>query len=169
MKYVSSLVFVVTLVIGLMSCAGSKASSSGDVGGGCVAPSKTYGNADVDNFLQTSYDICEKLQEANELLSEANDFLADPGLYIAKKGAQAKAELISNVTGMINDIPETVIQRALDTMKGSGDATSAAKDLPGMDKLKATKDVKGAIDNLKSAGDTAPKVVEELNSLLSKF
>ena len=169
MKYVTSLVFGVTLVVGLMSCAGSKSSTNGDVGGGCAAPSKTYGNADVDNFLQTSYDICTELQEAHYQITEANDFLADPELYIAKKGAQAKAELISNITGMINDIPKTVIQRALDNMKVSGDATSAAKDLPGMDKLKAVKDVKGAMNNLKSAGDTAPKVVEELNSLLSKF
>ena len=146
-----------------------KKGSKGDDASGCTAPSKQYGDAAIDDFLQASFDICETLQEAQALLSEINDFLADPGLYIAKKGAEAKANLISQLSTTISDIPEKVIKRTVNTMKGSGDITGAAKNLGGMDKIKAIKDVAGAVNNFKSISETAPQVLEELSSLVSKL
>ena len=151
---------------------GSSASVSKSAGKSattCAAPSKTYNNAELDNFLQSSYQICSDLQEGQELLTEANEFIADPSTFIAKKGAQAKVELQRQVGAMIASVAENVIKKAGFTLQSSGDATNAAKGLPGMDKLKAAKDVKTAVGNLKKAAETAPKIVDEMRTLLSKF
>ena len=163
-------VIILISIVLILGCAGtSETAKSSEPSGGCAAPSKTYGNADVDNFLQTSYTICTELQEAKELLSEANAFVADPAAYAAEKGVEAKAKLMSQVNAMINSIPERILKKAGITLKGSGDVTSAAKNLAGMDKMKAIKDVNAAISNLKNASETAPKIVEEFNALLAKF
>lgn len=164
MRKVLICLLTLTLIVG---CAGTAKKSEST--GSCAAPSKTYGNAELDNFLQTSFDICSQLQEAQELLSETNEFIADPGAYIAKKGSQAKAELRSKISKMIASIPEQIIKKAANTLKISGNATSAAKEVPGMDKMKAVKDVNGAVKNLKMAGELAPKIVDELEALAAKF
>jgi len=165
-----ALLYLLPLIL-LIGCASNSKSSdsAGKSASSCAAPSKTYNNAELDNFLQTSYTVCTDLQEAQELLAEANDFVADPSTYIAKKGAQAKVELKRQVMAMIASVAEDVIKKAGFTLKSSGDATNAAKDLPGMDKLKAAKDVKAAIKNLKKAAETAPQIVNELKTLLSQL
>ena len=168
------IIYLLPLVLFVGCASTSKSSdSAGKSATSCAAPSKTYNSAELDNYLQTSYDVCSDLQEAQELLAEANDFIADPATYIAKKGAQAKAEITSQLTSQVNNmilsIAEDVIKKAGFTLQSSGDATNAAKNLPGMDKLKAAKDVKAAINNLKKAAETAPQIVEEMKSLLSKL
>ena len=150
-------------------CASTSSPKASESAGNCAAPSKTYNNAELDNFLQTSYQVCSDLQEAQELLTEANEFISDPSTFIAKKGAQAKVELQRQVGAMIASVAEDVIKKAGFTLQSSGDATNAAKGLPGMDKLKAAKDVKTAVGNLKKAAETAPKIVDEMRTLLSKF
>jgi hypothetical protein len=163
-KNILTALLISTIFVG---CAAKTGSGEGETAG-CIKPSKKYGNADVDDFLQTSFDICEKLQKAKELLSDANEFAANPSAYIAKRGAQAKAQLLSKVTKMIPDLTK-IAKNAVNTAAGSGNATSATANLPGMDKIKAAKDIANAVKNLKSIGETAPKVADELNSLLSKL
>jgi TolA-binding protein len=135
----------------------------------CSAPSKVYGVAEIDDFLGTSFDICEILQDAQELLSNINEFLEDPTAFIAKKGAQAKSELKSQLTNMVINVSENVIKKTVKAMQGSGDITKAAKDLKGLNKIKAVKDVVGAIKNLKNISETAPKVLNEMNALAGKL
>ena len=135
----------------------------------CSAPSKVYGVAEVDDFLGTSFEICEILQDAQELLSNINEFLEDPTAFIAKKGAQAKSELKSQLTNMVINVSENVIKKTAKAMQGSGDITKAAKDLKGLNKIKAVKDVAGAIKNLKNISQTAPKVLNEMNALAGKL
>jgi TolA-binding protein len=145
----------------------SEASSNSIMG--CSEPSKTYGVSEIDDFLGTSFQICQTLQDAQELLTNINDFLEDPTAFIAKKGAQAKSQLKSQLSDMVGNIAENVIKKTITTMQGSGDITSAAKDLKGLNKIKAVKDVAGAIKNLKSISKTAPKVLDELNALAGKL
>ena len=163
MKNIITALLISTIFVGCAAKTGGGGGTSG-----CIKPSKTYGNADVDNFLQTSFDICEKLQKAKELLSDANEFVANPSAYIAKRGTQAKAQLISKVTKMIPDLAKIAMD-ALQTVKVSVNATSATANLPGMDKLRAAKDVSNAVKNLKNIGETAPKVAAEFQSLLAKL
>ena len=147
----------------------TKANSNSDEVIGCSAPSKTYGVAEIDDFLGTSFEICETLQDAQNLLTDVNDFLEDPTAFVAKKGAQAKSQLKSQISGMVANITENVIKKTVKAMQGSGDITKAAKELKGLNKIKAVKDVAGAIKNLKSISKTAPKVLDEMNSLAAKL
>ena len=206
-----ALLYLLPLIL-IIGCAGnSKSSDSAPKSDGkstssCVAPSKTYNDTELDNFLQTSYTVCNNLQEAQELLAEANVFVADPVLYAQNKVAKAvgpevqkaqelldeanafvadpalyaqkigekavtkvKSQLKEQLTNMIVSIAEDVIKKSGLTLQSSGDATNAAKNIPGMDKMKAVKDVKAAINNLKSAAETAPQIVDEMKSLLSQF
>jgi len=169
-----ALLYLLPLIL-LFGCASNSKSSdsAGKSASSCAAPSKTYNNAKLDNFLQTSYKVCTDLQEAQELLAEANDFIADPVLYAQKKGAQGiakvKSQFKEELKNMVVSIAVDVIKKAGFTLQSSGDATNAAKDLPGMDKLKAVKDVKAAISNLKGAAETAPQVVDEMKTLLSQL
>ena len=168
MKTIITALLISTIFVGCAAITGGGGGGGGGGTSGCTEPSKTYGNADVDNFLQTSFDICEKLQKTNELLSDANEFVADPSAYIAKRGLQAKAQLIRKVTNMIPDLAKIAME-ALQTVKVSVNATSATSNLPGMDKLRAVKDVSNAVKNLKNIGETAPKVAAEFQSLLAKL
>ena len=156
-----------SLMMVFTACSGSKAGGGSDAG--CVAPSKTYGEADVDNFLKTAYDVCKTLEEANEVLTEANEFAANPEAYIAKKGAQAKSQLRSKVNAWIKDIPKKVLTPTLNALKDAGNATSGVKNIKGMNAISAAKDVKNAVSNLKSISENAPKVLEQLSSLASKL
>jgi len=151
------------------SKSGKKQSNSESETIGCSAPSKTYGAPEIDDFLSTSFEICETLQDAQELLTNINDFLDDPTAFVAKKGAQAKSQLKSQLVEMVGTISEKVIKKSITTMQGSGDITKAAKSLKGLNKIKAVKDVAGAIKNLKSISKTAPKVLDEMNALASKL
>ena len=146
-----------------------KIESSSDGNIECSGPSKIYGVSEIDDFLGTSFQICEILQDADVLLTDINDFLEDPTVFIAKKGAQAKSQLKSQLSDMVGNIAENVIKKTITTMQGSGDITKAAKDLKGLNKIKAVKDVAGAIKNLKSISKTAPKVLDELNALAVKL
>jgi hypothetical protein len=147
----------------------NKTKSDSDSVIGCSAPSKTYGAPEIDDFLGTSFEICEALQDAQELLSNINDFLEDPTAFVAKKGAQAKSELKSQLTDMVINVSENIIKKTVIAIQGSGDITKAAKELKGLNKIKAVKDVVGAIKNLKSISQTAPKVLTEMNALASKL
>ena len=42
----------------------------------CNAPGKIYGNDEVDNFLEISYNVCMMLRNAQELLFETNKLLS---------------------------------------------------------------------------------------------
>ena len=147
----------------------TKSNSDSNIAIDCAAPSKTYGVSEIDDFLGTSFEICETLQDAQKLLTDANDFLDDPTAFIAKKGAQAKSQLKSELSEMVVKVAENVIKKSVKAMQGSGDITKAAKDLKGLNKIKAVKDVAGAIKNLKSISKTAPKVLNEMNALAAKL
>ena len=136
---------------------------------GCITPSKTYGNRDLDNFLQVSYEICQSLQEAQELLSEVNEFFKNPTAFISEKGVEAKLKFKSQISDMVVNISENVINKTIKAIKGSSDISKAAKELKGLDKIKAIKDVSSAIKNLKTISKTAPQVLNQLNLLSSKL
>ena len=70
---------------------------------------------------------------------------------------------------MVINVSENVIKKTTKAIQGSGDITKAAKDLKGLNKIKAVKDVAGAIKNLKNISKTAPKVLNEMNALAGKL
>jgi len=147
----------------------AESSSNSDIAIECSAPSKTYGVSEIDDFLGMSFEICEALQDAQKLLTNINDFLEDPTAFIAKKGAQAKSDLKKQLSNMVINISENVIKRTRTAIKGSGNITKAAKELKGLNKIKAVKDVAGAIKNLKSISKNAPKVLSQMNELATKL
>ena len=131
----------------------------------CIEASGSYGGS-IDEFLNTSFEICVSLKEAEELLSEINEFIDNPSLFIAKKGAEAKANLTKELTDMISGIAIDVIEKTASAMKESGDIAEDAKKLSGLDKVRAIKDIANATKNLKNILETAPSVLNQLNTLV---
>ena len=139
----------------------------------------SYGNSDLDNFLQSSYDDCNLLASSHEKLDEINDFVEDPSgwmatevnkatspykqqlksaAYIASNRDEAMKALKSAFVKRINDEIlkelESAAERSSNMLPRTVPAQKAALALSGgMKKLKAVKDVSLAVTSYKNSYD----------------
>ena len=131
---------------------GGSSESSGE----CIQPSKSYGGS-IDNFLNSSFEICNSLNDAELFLVDVRQFLDNP--------SGSSVALLSNLNDTIKSI-KSGIDSAKEAVEGASGITKEAKELSGMDKLKAIKDVASATKNFKNIIETAPSVLNQLTSLL---
>ena len=122
-----------------------------------MQPSKSYGGS-IDSFLNSAFEICESLVDAELFLSDVRNSLDN--------------SLIGDAASLLVDLKNTIesmkggINSAKEAIEGAGDIVKEAKALSGMDKLKAVKDVANATKNFKNIVETAPNVLSQLTSLL---
>ena len=131
---------------------GGSSESSGE----CIQPSKSYGGS-IDNFLNSSFEICNSLNDAELFLVDVRQFLDNP--------SGSSVALLSNLNDTIKSI-KSGIDSAKEAVEGASGITKEAKELSGMDKLKAIKDVASATKNFKNIIETAPSVLNQLTSTL---
>ena len=122
----------------------------------CIEPSKSYGGS-IDDFLNSSFEICNSLNDAELFLVDVRQFLDSP--------SESSVGLLSNLNDTIKSI-KSGIDSAKEAIEGSGGIAEEAKELSGMDKLKAIKDIASATKNFKNIIETAPSVLNQLTSLL---
>jgi len=106
----------------------TNAKSSESDSGECAPPSKTYGDSNVDDFLNNSYKVCQILSETTEQLNEVNDFVENPRMYIVKKAYEETGpyrEMLSGVREYASD-PNAFIQDAFGEL--NAEAERAFKD-----------------------------------------
>jgi len=123
MKYVTSLVFAVTLVVGLMSCAGSKADKGAKAeAGALVIPAKT-GNEKIDGFVIDSFKMLEDVEKMKNNLAELNAALKKINSHPVGPLEWMKEELMKGVSqtksslkaGVLVD-PTAALRKKLDGM-----------------------------------------------------
>jgi|TARA_B110000263_G_scaffold52849_1_gene44294 hypothetical protein len=145
--------------------------------GGCVEFER-YGNSDLDNFLQSSYDDCNLLISSHEKIIEINDFVEDPAGWMATEVSKAtspykqqlksaayiasnrdeamralKIAFVKEINVEILKELESAAERSSNTLSDSVNARKVALGLSGLKKLSGFKDIALAVNSYKKLSD----------------